>query len=251
MDFKQLHYQETPLLLGNVWDAHSAKIFTNLQFQALGTSSSAIANMLGYEDGERMSFEELLFVVERILRATSLPLSVDLEAGYSRDIGTVIAHIDHLYQLGVVGINLEDSLKSDVRTLVGAEQFQATLATIRQHLSQKGMNFFINARTDPFMIGIQNPLQETIRRAKLYAAAGADGIFVPFIVQEADIEAFTKEIKTPLNVLNMPNLPDFERLRQLGVKRISMGSSIYKVMHEQLAQQLAAIQQAQTFHLSV
>lgn len=81
--FTQLHYQEAPLLLANVWDAHSAIIAQEAGFQALGTSSHAIAFSLGYKDGEEIPFDELLFMVERIMQVAKIPVSVDFESGYS------------------------------------------------------------------------------------------------------------------------------------------------------------------------
>ena len=89
--FEKLHRQTLPLLIGNVWDVPSAKIAELVGFQAIGTSSAAIAKMLGYEDGEEMTFSELSYIVERINANTQLPLSVDLEVGYSRDLLFCIA----------------------------------------------------------------------------------------------------------------------------------------------------------------
>ena len=85
MDFNALHQQNQPLLLANVWDASSAQAAQQAGYQALGSSSAAIAAMLGYEDGEEMSFDELFYVVSRIKTVSELPLSVDLEAGSRAD----------------------------------------------------------------------------------------------------------------------------------------------------------------------
>ncbi len=109
-NFKALHYQKTPLLIGNVWDVASTRIATKANFKAIGTSSAAIASMLGYQDGEVMDFSELLYIVQRISVNTKLPLSVDLESGYSRNPLVITEHIRQLAAVGVVGINLEDSI---------------------------------------------------------------------------------------------------------------------------------------------
>lgn len=77
--FKQLHQQKNPFILGNVWNASSARIFEQHGYKAIGTSSAAIANSLGYEDGEKISFNELFFIVEKIIAAVKIPLSVDIE----------------------------------------------------------------------------------------------------------------------------------------------------------------------------
>lgn len=96
MNFNQLHHQEKPLLLANVWDVTSAKTAEVRGFDAIGTSSAGMAALLGYEDGEHMPFEILRFMVECIAQSTLLPLSVDIEAGYSRDSSQVLANIEQL-----------------------------------------------------------------------------------------------------------------------------------------------------------
>ena len=93
MDFNALHQQNQPLLLANVWDASSAQAAQQAGYQALGSSSAAIAAMLGYEDGEEMSFDELFYVVSRIKTVSELPLSVDLEAGYGATTSHIIDNI--------------------------------------------------------------------------------------------------------------------------------------------------------------
>ena len=108
MNFKNLHEKETPLLICNVWDVESAKIAQQLNFKAIGTSSGAIATMLGYKDGEEISFNELEYIVGRITKTTNIPLTVDLEAGYSREPNKIVEHIKRFEQLGVVGVNIED-----------------------------------------------------------------------------------------------------------------------------------------------
>ena len=134
--FTQLHYQESPLLLGNVWDAHSAVIAQEAGFQALGTSSHAIAFSLGYKDGEEIPFDELLFMVERIMQVATIPVSVDFESGYSEKPKKVAKKVRKLTELGVVGINLEDS-----QVLNGKRQLQSPevlVAKIEAEDAEKG-----------------------------------------------------------------------------------------------------------------
>ena len=131
MDFNALHQQNQPLLLANVWDASSAQAAQQAGYQALGSSSAAIAAMLGYEDGEEMSFDELFYVVSRIKTVSELPLSVDLEAGYGATTSHIIDNIRRLAHLGVSGINLEDSHVVDsTRRLDDAERFAVKLQEI-------------------------------------------------------------------------------------------------------------------------
>ena len=247
MNFKQLHQQQNPLLIGNVWDVASAKVAEELNFQAIGTSSSAIAAMLGYEDGEAMTFEELRYIVKRIAASTHLPLSVDLEAGYSREPAQIVQHIKALAKVGVVGVNLEDSLVDGNRTIVTAVAFAETIAIVKKQLAKEKVNMFLNIRTDTFLLGLPNPIKATKARIQHYEKAGADGIFVPCIVEKTAIERIVQHTSLPINVMSMPNLPNFGALKNIGVKRISMGNFLFDDMHQFLGQQLSAIQQTQSF----
>ena len=226
--FKDLHQQKEPLLLGNAWNVASALILQDNGIKAIGTSSWAIADTLGYEDGEHIAFSELFFIVERIARHVKVPLSVDLEKGYSGDPAEVVKHIEQLHDIGVVGINLEDSVVTENRALAPVDEFSRKLEFIRNELSKKNMAVFINARIDAFLLNVPDRLNETFTRIKAYEAAGADGIFVPFIRELSDIQKVTGATSLPVNVLSMPDLPSFAALQDAGVRRISMGGSVYK-----------------------
>jgi 2-methylisocitrate lyase-like PEP mutase family enzyme len=226
--FKDLHHQPKPLLLGNAWDIQSAQILQKAGFPAVATSSAALARSAGYEDGEKIPFKELLFTVEKLIIALSVPLSVDLEKGYSPDIFKVIDNVSALVDAGAVGINIEDSVfTSKGRVLGDADEFSKKISTLKNHLEKSNRKIFLNARTDGFLLKMDRCLDTSIQRAKAYSEAGADGIFVPFVKNEEDIAAIASGIKLPLNVLSLAGLPDYEKLTSLGVKRISMGSAIF------------------------
>lgn len=244
--FKQLHNQAKPLLLGNAWDATSAKIFEKNGLQAIGTSSWAIASTFGYEDGENISFEELLSTAEHIIKSVSIPVSVDMEAGYSRDNDAIVSNIEKIVQLGAVGINIEDSLINENIELVGAAAFGEKLQYISGQLKKKGIQVFINVRTDAFLVKSASALKETLERIKIYEQSGADSIFVPFVEGKDDIQQITAATKLPVNVLSVPNLPALEELAQLGVKRLSMGSAVFRAVYHHLDQLLQDIHQQQT-----
>jgi len=246
MNFKELHTQESPLLLCNIWDVASAKIAEKLSYSAIGTSSAAVAAMLGYEDGEEMNFGELKFIVERIVKSISIPLTVDLEAGYSRNPDQIISNIIQLSSLGVKGINIEDSLVEESRKLIDINIFSDLLAKICSSLKEQNQNVFINVRTHAYLLGIANPLQETITRAIQYQKAGANGIFVPKIIKAEDIKSVIENINLPLNVMCVPDLPDFDELQNLGVKRISMGPFPFLKAYKSLEQELSLIQENNT-----
>jgi 2-methylisocitrate lyase-like PEP mutase family enzyme len=247
MKFKNLHNQAKPLLIGNVWDVPSTKTAEKLNFQAIGTSSSAIASLLGYNDGEDLEFSELEYVVKRIALNTNLPLSVDLESGYSRKPKEIVNHIKRLADLGVVGVNIEDSIVNKTRTLLNADDFARTLTEIKEHLDKENLDVFINVRSDTFILLPENVLKETIFRVQLYENVGADGIFIPCIEKESDIKTIVNSTNLPLNVMCMPNLPDFETLAQLGVKRISMGNFMFNKMYVQFEETMKTILEQKSF----
>ncbi len=234
MDFRNLHQQDRPLLLANVWDVSSARVAVGLSFQAIGTSSAAIASMLGYADGEGMPFSVLYQLVERIGAAVDLPLSVDLEEGYSRDTAVIIKQIKSLAKCGVVGINLEDSLVEADRDLVDANAFAKTIHEIKNGLVKDGIDIFLNVRTDTFLLGGNQARQETLKRVELYQAAGADGIFIPGLIDKQSIQEIVASTDLPLNIMAFPGLPSFEILKSLGVKRISMGNFLYDYLAKSL-----------------
>lgn len=238
--FHALHQSEQPFIIANVWDVPSARAAEQAGYAAIGTSSAAISAQLGYADGEDMPFSDLLRLVQRIRACTALPLSVDIEAGY----GDAAAHAVQLSELGVAGINIEDSVVANgTRSLVPAAQLAAQISAVRAAAPK----LFINARTDPFLIGHADARQETISRGRVYAAHGADGVFTPCITQEEDIRAVVSAIGKPINVMCMPALPDFATLAKLGVKRISMGNFVHGRAQQAVAQMLARIKEEGSF----
>lgn len=247
-EFKKFHNQDSALLLGNVWNVQSALLFQKLGFKAIGTSSAAIATSLGYEDGEKMPFEDLLRIVKNIQAKINIPLTVDIEGGYSRNISELTGNIVALQKLGVVGINIEDSIMNTEREVINAEEFGKTIRLIKSHLSKNNINIFINVRTDFYIMGLKKPFEGTLKRIKIYDKNGADGIFVPCIVKEQEIKKIVESTTLPVNVMCMPDLPNFNSLERLGVKRISIGPFLYNDMIGKLEKSIIEITNRQSFN---
>ncbi|AMM51720.1 carboxyvinyl-carboxyphosphonate phosphorylmutase [Rufibacter sp. DG15C] len=245
--FLQLHQQPEPFLLGNAWNVSSAQALEKAGFKAIGTSSAAIAHSLGYQDGEQMPFSELVYMVSRIVQCVKLPVTVDIETGYAETAEEIAENIAQLHQLGVVGINLEDSTVLGARTLQPAESFAQKLKQVRQLLDQKQVQVFLNIRTDAFLLGLEDAVQETLYRVGLYQAAGADGIFVPGLVRSEDIRQITAAIHLPVNVMSLPTLAPFEELEQGGVKRVSMGNFGHQAVYQHMENQMQAINTTKSF----
>lgn len=245
--FQQLHTLPEPLLLPNVWDARSAIISQEYGFKAIATSSAAMASMLGYADGEQMPFGELLAMVKRIAAVATVPLTVDIEAGYSRNVPTICSHIQQLHELDVVGINIEDSVVDDARKLVDTAVFARTLEQLKTFCVNHGIDLFINARTDTYLLQVEERIVQTTARLQAYEAAGADGIFIPGLTDLTEIQAFSQQTSLPLNVMCMPDLPDFSDLAAVGVKRISAGNFLFESLARKQAELSTAIRQEGSF----
>lgn len=245
--FKQLHQQAEAFLLGNAWSAHSARQLEETGFKAIGTSSAALSYAFGYHDGEGMSFDELLYTLKRMVASVRIPVSADIEFGYSATIAGLQENIGKLHDAGVVGINIEDSVVTSHRHLIPADAFCRKLDAIRNYCIQHNIPLFINARTDTFLLDIPARLDETLARLKAYTNAGADGIFVPCVITAEDIHQIVKASALPLNILCMAGLASFATLSAIGVKRISMGNFVYDKLMKNFTQSIIRIQKEQSF----
>ncbi|OPH57675.1 carboxyphosphonoenolpyruvate phosphonomutase [Paenibacillus ferrarius] len=232
-EFNALHEENGLLLLGNVWDLLSALSLENAGFKAVGTSSWGIAKSLGYSDGEMIDFEQQLNVIKTIANHVKIPVTADIESGYGHNEKTIVDNVLKLADLGVVGINIEDSHKNQKG--LKQEIAQCNLLTkIRNALEANGYSdFFINARTDTYLQN-NDPLEETIIRAKAYVESGASGIFVPGLKEDEEIIAVVSEINAPLNIMTLPGLTNCNKLKEFGVRRISLGGALYRKLNNLL-----------------
>lgn len=231
--FKELHHQKYPFIIANVWDAISAKAAEEAGFLAIGTSSHAIANMLGYEDGQNISFDEMLYLIERITKSTSLFVSADIESGFTEDLQILNNYIEKLVDVGVVGINLEDgNTDEEKRKLSGDGILEKKIKSIKAYLKSKNKDIFINARIDTYTTKVNDALDQTIKRGKVYKEAGADGIFVPLIEEKSDIEKVINEVGLPLNIFITPKLSSYKTINELGIHRISSGNKVHHKVTE-------------------
>jgi 2-methylisocitrate lyase-like PEP mutase family enzyme len=160
-----------------------------------------------------------------------------MEMGYGKTEEEIYANILRLIELGVVGINIEDSVgDSSGRVLKDAKLFAKMIGNIKDRLVLANLNLFINVRCDTFILDVKNKQQETRRRLMVYEAAGADGIFLPCIYAEEDIAEAVTHTRLPLNVMCIPGLPGFGTLNELGVKRVSMGPFLFNRIYDNLGQ---------------
>jgi len=213
---RQLHAGPKILVLPNAWDVASARIFEAAGFPAVATTSAGVANSLGYPDGQHVSREEMLDVIDRIVRAVSIPVTADVESGYGDPEGTAKALAD----IGAAGMNLEDSATADARELADIPTQVKIIQTVRSTA-----DLVINARTDVFLMSIGDPatrLDRAIERLKAYQAAGADCVFVPGVRDAETIRALAALGR--INILAVAGTPPIAELERLGVARVSIGS---------------------------
>jgi 2-methylisocitrate lyase-like PEP mutase family enzyme len=203
----------------------SARIFAMSGFEALATTSGGVAWALGFPDGERAPWPEVVSATSRIVRSARIPVTADIETGYGATSAEVHAHVAEIIRAGVIGINLEDGSHGAIRSIAeAAERIRAA----REAADKEGVPLVINARCDIYHLhGAEDAarLADAIERCKTYLAAGADCVY-PFGVRDpATISALVEAIGAPVNVTGRAGMPDAEALERLGVARITIASA--------------------------
>lgn len=233
--FLKFHHDKEILVLLNSWDPGSSKLIEACGYKAIATTSMGIAASLGYPDCEVIQLSEMLQVITGIVNAVQVPVTVDIEAGYGNNVDEIIESVKKIVATGIVGINIEDSIELSP-VLIDEMEFCERIAAIRALSDSLGFHLVINARTDSFYTSsgsTQEKLSESIRRGNKYREAGADCIFVQPVWEKETIRTLVKEINAPINILSNPAIgaglpPSVRELQDLGVARLSLGSSLMK-----------------------
>ncbi|GID91779.1 isocitrate lyase/phosphoenolpyruvate mutase family protein [Amorphoplanes digitatis] len=218
-DFRALHVPGDPLVLPNAWDVASAAALARAGFAAIGTTSLGVAAAHGLPDGRGEGRTETIALMRRLGRLPVL-VTVDVEGGFGGGPAAVADLAADLAEAGAVGINLEDGHADG--TLAPVADQVALIEAVKARVP----GLFVNARTDTRWLDAGD-LDETLARTRAYAAAGADGVFVPGLADEDDIRAVVSGVDAPLNVLLLPGLT-VPALAKLGVARISTGSMLFR-----------------------
>ncbi|MFD1884908.1 isocitrate lyase/PEP mutase family protein [Paenibacillus wenxiniae] len=247
----QLHQQDHPLLLVNVWDAGSAQIIQETGATAIATGSWSVATAHGYADGEQLPFELVLANVQRICQRVDVPVTIDIEGGYGQTAAQVKRHVAQIMQQGAVGINLEDQLPQG-NGLYSIQQQQARIRAAREAADEAAIPLFINARTDIFLQAAVEThdlahIEAALQRAHAYAEAGAHGIFVPGLVDEQLIQLVCQQSQVAVNVMISAASPSIPALTACGVARISYGPQPYIQLMDTLKQSSLRVLAGQSF----
>jgi len=243
IEFRKMHQSGDILVLPNAWDVPSARIFEQAGFPAIGTSSAAIAISLGYPDGQKITRDEMLEVVERIARSVSIFVTADMEAGYGITAADVAETAERVIAAGAIGLNLEDSTKRLDPPLYNVEAHVRKIAEIKKVGDWLDVPLVINARTDVLILGQgdkSSRLKEAIDRGKAYNNAGADCFFPVGAIDSQTISEITRHVRCPINILATNGVPSVPELKRLGVRRVSVGSGparatfglVRKIAHE-------------------
>lgn len=223
--FRALHVPGRPLVLPNAWDAASARIVEDAGASAVATTSAGLAWALGVPDGDRLDRERALEAVARITATVAVPVSADIESGFAKDPAGVADTVRAVLAAGAVGVNIEDALYGGEGVLRPVAEQAERIAAAREAADAEGVPLFINARIDTYLRSAGG-VDATLERAAAFRAAGADGIFVPGVVDPGTVKQLADGIDAPLNVLVGPGAPPVAELAALGVARVSAGSSV-------------------------
>ena len=244
-DFAALHIKGEPVILFNIWDAGSAKAVADAGAKAIATGSHSVAEANGFDDGQHLPLDFAIENITRIVNAVEVPVTLDFEGGYATDIETLKANIQRVLDAGAVGINFEDQVVGG-EGLYSIEEQSKRIAAVREAADEKGIPFFINARTDVFLktypaVHTRGQLEEVLTRSNAYAEAGASGLFAPGLRDPELIRELCDRSPLPVNIMVLPDTPSNSEMAVLGVARISYGPGPHRQMMAALKSAASAV----------
>ncbi|MSO66968.1 MAG: isocitrate lyase/phosphoenolpyruvate mutase family protein [Pseudolabrys sp.] len=244
--FRRLH-ESGCFVIPNPWNIGSARYLQGLGFKALATTSSGYAHAQGFADGEQ-SCDEVLAHFREIAGATGVPVNADFEGGFADDPGRMAENVTRCIATGIAGLSIEDSTGDPNQPLYDFDLALARVKAARAAIDKAGGDVLFTARTEGFIRG-RPDLDETIRRLKAFADAGADCLYSPGIKTREQIEATVKAVAPkPINFLNSGAFGfTVKDLAQLGVRRISVGGTLARVAMHAFIKAAREIADAGTF----
>lgn len=237
--FLALHQPGNPVILPTVWDAWSAKLAVDAGFAALTVGSHPLADSVGKEDREGMTFDDVVTRVKQITAAVDVPVSVDLESGYGESPAALIAG---LLEAGAIGFNIEDTVHKEGGRLRSSSEHAELVGAYRKAADATGVHVVINARTDLFLRedgDEADRVDRAIARLTEAAEAGADVLY-PVGRHEPDaMRRLTSELPLPINAIGLPDQDDPASFGPLGVGRISFGPFLQRALSARAEEILA------------
>ncbi|MEO6794411.1 MAG: isocitrate lyase/phosphoenolpyruvate mutase family protein [Mycobacterium sp.] len=237
--FLAMHQPGNPVILPTVWDVWSAKLAVGAGFTALTVGSKPVAESMGKNDGEGMSFGEVLTRVRQITEAVDVPVSVDIEAGYAEPAARLV---EGLLDAGAVGCNIEDSVHSEEKRLRSSAEHAEYVAGLREASDAAGTHLVINARTDLFVRkdgDDADRIDRVIARLTECAQAGADVLYPVGRHDAETLRILTAGLQKPVNALAAPDQDDPASFGQVGIARVSFGPLFQVALGKYAAETLA------------
>jgi len=224
--FRRLH-ESGCFVIPNPWDAGSARYLQQLGFQALATTSAGFAFSCGLPDAA-VPRDRMLGNIAQIVAATGLPVNADFESGYADEPAGVAAHVRLCVETGVAGLSIEDSTGDRMKPLYELPLAVERIKAARAAIDASTTGVLLTARAECYLVGHPEPFKESVRRLQAYAEAGADVLYAPGVYQREEIKAIVAQLEPkPVNILVSGNTGlNVADLADLGVRRISVGSSL-------------------------
>jgi 2-methylisocitrate lyase-like PEP mutase family enzyme len=218
--FRALHAAGC-FVLPNPWDLGTARWLQRLGFQALATTSAGLAFSRGLPDAA-LGRDEVLAHLRELAAGTDVPINADYQAGYGATPDEVAASVRLAVDTGIAGLSIEDASGDAAAPLFPLDAAVARIAAARRAIDASGTGVLLTGRSEGFICG-RPDLDETVRRLRAYAAAGADVLYAPGLTSIADIRQVVDSVDRPVNVLALPDAPPVAELAEAGVARISIG----------------------------
>jgi 2-methylisocitrate lyase-like PEP mutase family enzyme len=243
--FRELH-KSGCFVIPNPWSVGTALYLQGLGFKALASTSSGFAHSLGLPDGAA-SRDQVLAHLAEIVAATDIPVNADFEGGYADDPDGVAENVRRAVETGVAGLSIEDSTSDDAKPLYDFDLALARVRAARAAIDKAGGDVVFTARTEGFIRG-RPDLDETIRRLKAFAEAGADCLYPPGIRTREQVTAVVRAVAPlPVNLLMSSNVFTVQEIADMGVRRISVGGTLARVAMHAFLQSAREIAQAGKF----
>ena len=245
--FRTLHTRSGAFVIPNPWDAGTAKILTQLGFEALATTSAGLAFALGRSDGA-VTREETLANASAIVRATSLPVSADLENGFGHAPEKVAETIQLAAGVGLVGGSIEDATGDRDKPIYDLNLAVERISAAVEAACAQNIHFTLTARAENFLHG-RPDLDDTIARLRAFEKAGADVLYAPGLPSLEAIREVCSAVNRPVNVVAGLSGPSFslEQLANAGVKRVSIGSALSRAALGEFMRAATEMKEAGTF----
>jgi methylisocitrate lyase len=244
-EFQQLHSSGC-FVMPNPWDAGSARALEQMGFKALATTSAGLAWTLGRADNQ-VTLPEVLEHLRIVVQAVKLPVNADFEGGFAVDPEQVAANVRLAADTGIAGLSIEDSTGDEQDPLFDFDLAVARVSAARRAIDESGTGIVLTGRSEGFVVG-RPDIDETIRRLRAYAEAGADCLYAPRIDSVEQVAAVVSAVSPkPVNLLiNAPFITVAEAA-QLGVRRISVGGTLARTAWRGFLESAQEIADAGTF----